>query len=467
MKTTYAKAGICIAVPVLLLLLPVPQGLTPQAWKFCAVYIGAILGLVLRPMPEPVVLLAAIAVASLGLNETTAALSGFGGGTAWLVFAAFIVGQCFLDTGLGKRISYHVIRMAGGETLNLGYAVAIADYVMSPAMPSNTARTGGIVFPIFNSLVKTLEPNPGEGVRPVGTYIMANMYQVSLTTSALFITASAVPAMIMRFARDITGVDIAWGEYAVAMSVPGLLSLLIIPLIVYKICTPTLKTFDNRKLADEGLKELGPISRSEIKLAILFVFALLGWGTSMFTKLNSTGIAIAFCTLSLLLGILSWNRVLECKGAWSTFIWYAGIISLAGGLNKHGFFKWLGVTMQNSFNFDGYDKITILIGLILISIVVRYIFASSAAFVASMMPVLLTLGHALQVPSYPLILMLAQSAIIASVLTHYGNAAAPIIFGTGYVSTKMWWIVGHVTTFAVLLIFFTIGLQWWKFLGLW
>ncbi|CAK7040228.1 MAG: Inner membrane protein YbhI [Desulfovibrio sp.] len=467
MNATFIKGSACIAIPALLLLFPVPEGLTPQAWKFCAVYIGAILGLILRPMPEPVVLLAAIAVASLGLNETNAALSGFGGGTAWLVFAAFIVGQCFLDTGLGKRISYHIIRLVGGKTLNLGYAVAIADYIMSPAMPSNTARTGGIVFPIFNSLVKTLEPSTDGNPRPVGAYIMANMYQVSLTTSALFITASAVPALIMRFAKDITGVDIAWGEYALAMSVPGLLSLLLIPLMIYKIYTPTLKTFDNKKLADDGLRELGPITTNEIKLTILFVLALLGWGTSMFTKLNSTGIAIAFCTMSLLLGILTWNRVLECKGAWSTLIWYAGIISLAGGLNKHGFFKWLGTTMQSSFNFDGHDKIVILLGLILISIVVRYVFASSAAFVASMMPVLLTLGHALEVPAYPLVLMLTQSAIIGSVLTHYGNAAAPIIFSTGYVSTKMWWLIGHITTFVVLAIFFTVGLQWWKFLGLW
>lgn len=467
MNNTYVKAGICILVPVFMLCLPAPQGLTPHAWKFCAVYIGAILGLILRPVPEPVVLLVAMGIASLGLGETAAALSGFASATAWLVFAAFIVGQCFIDTGLGRRIAYHIIRLGGGKTLNLGYASALADYVMCPAMPSNTARTGGIVFPIFNSLVKTLEPSPDPNARSVGRFIMVNMYQVSLITSGLFITASAVPALIMRFGKDITGVEITWIEYATAISVPGLLSLLVIPLIVYKLCTPDLKTFDNKKLADDGLRELGPITRNEKLLLLLFVLALLGWGTSMLTKLDATGIAIVFCSLSLILGIINWERVLQCKGAWSTLIWYAGIISLAGGLNKHGFFKWLGTTLQGNLSFDGHEKLTILLILVVFSVVVRYIFASTAAFVAAMIPVLLSAGHALGVPGAPLIMMLAQSAIIASVLTHYGNAAAPIIFGTGYVDIKTWWIIGHITTFTVLAIFFTVGIWWWSFLGIW
>ncbi|MEI7463572.1 MAG: anion permease, partial [Candidatus Taylorbacteria bacterium] len=61
MNKKMIKGAICIIVPVLLLLLPVPQGLSLLAWQLLAVYLGAVLGIVLKPAPEPVVLLTAMA----------------------------------------------------------------------------------------------------------------------------------------------------------------------------------------------------------------------------------------------------------------------------------------------------------------------------------------------------------------------------------------------------------------------
>lgn len=182
---------------------------------------------------------------------------------------------------------------------------------------------------------------------------------------------------------------------------------------------------------------------------------------------DSTAVALALLSLSLLTGVISWEKVLASKSAWSTFIWYGGIISLANGLNKAGFFVWLGKLFSEHLDFTGVHSVAILGGLILITIIVRYLFASTIAFVVTFIPVIYTLGAVTHVPALPLLLMTAASAQIASLMTHYGNAVGTVLYGAGYVPQGTWWKIGHVVMVVSMTIYFIIGLSWWRFLGLW
>lgn len=130
------------------------------------IYLAAIVGLVIKPFPEPVVLLIAVAASMVvvgnlsdGAFKTTAVLSGYSSGTTWLVFSAFTLSAAFVTTGLGKRIAYLLIGKIGNTTLGLGYVTVFLDLVLAPATPSNTARAGGIVLPIINSVAVALGSN--------------------------------------------------------------------------------------------------------------------------------------------------------------------------------------------------------------------------------------------------------------------------------------------------------------------
>src|SRR5665647_765291 len=122
------KSAITVLIPVAILLVPVPAGLPVIAWKMFALYIGAILGLMLRPLPEPVVLITVLSISSLWLNNIGDALAGYANTTTWLVFTAFMVGQAFSDTGLGKRIAFVLIGKMGRTTLGLGYVATSVSY---------------------------------------------------------------------------------------------------------------------------------------------------------------------------------------------------------------------------------------------------------------------------------------------------------------------------------------------------
>ncbi len=135
------KLGICVLVAVVILLLPVPAGLSPAAWQLFAIYLAAIFGLVLRPFDEAVILLGVIAAAGLAFGNMGALLSGYASSSAWLVFSAFMIGAAFSATGLGRRVAFFLIGKFGRTTLRLGYVAAVTDLAISPATPSNTART--------------------------------------------------------------------------------------------------------------------------------------------------------------------------------------------------------------------------------------------------------------------------------------------------------------------------------------
>ena len=202
-KIKMIKGLVCLLIPCLILLCPVPSGLDPLAWKILAVYLGAVFGIILRPVPEAVVLITAMGAVSVFFGQTKIALEAFGETTPWLVLTAFIIGQCFVETGLGSRIAYFLIDKLGHSTLRLGYISTLTDLILSPAIPSNTARTGGLVFPIFQSLSVTLGSRPEHNPRGIGAFLMTLMYQNSLITGTMFITAGAIMPMMIKLTNDI------------------------------------------------------------------------------------------------------------------------------------------------------------------------------------------------------------------------------------------------------------------------
>lgn len=461
------KMLLCSIIPAILWFSPAPPGLANTAWHLFAIYVGAILGLMLRPFPEPVVLLIAISMSSILLGNISVLLGGYANSVTWLVFAAFMVGTAFVETGLGRRIAYVLIDKLGHSSLGLGYVAAFTDLALSPATPSNTARTGGIVYPIIRSIAITLDSEPGPTSRKIGAYLTLSLYQICLTTGYIFMTALSPNLLMVSFADSILNVKIDWMMWFKAAVVPGMLILILIPFVVHKLYPPELSSIDNKSLARKGLAELGPMSRREKLLAVFFVLAILGWATGTITKLDATAVAICFLAAALAFDVISWKSLTSADGAWTILIWYGGIIGLANGLAKLKFFDWMAKLLADNFSFTGYNQIVVLGGLLFFSLIIRYFFASMAAYVTTMIPVFFTLGLVAQVPPVPLVFLICFSAAYGSLLTHYGGAAGAVLFAPGYVDQITWWKVGAVIVTISYVINLGVGLPYWRLLGFW
>ncbi len=444
-----------------------PEGLTADAMVLLGIYIASIVGLIIRPAGESSVL---IVVAGLGSLMTKPAnvLNGFATTTVWLVFIAFLISMAFVKTGIGTRISYWLIGKFGGTTLGLSYVMAIVDLIISPATPSNTARSGGIVWPVFRSIATTLGSEPGETRRKIGSLFTILQALVSFTTAGIFITACSPNLVTVDFARKILGADVTWASWALAMSVPGLLVLFTIPIMLYKLYPPELKKIPNaREISEKGLAELGPMKRTEKILVVLFVLAIAGWAMGDILKLNATCVALAFLALALLLDLFTIQDVLENKSAWNTLIWFGFIVGLSASLAKANFFVWLAKWVQSYLALESMGMLTVLGIIIGVCIVTRYLFASMGAFVTAFVPVAFTLGMVANIPAEVLTYMVAACTAYGCGLTHYGGALGPVLYGTGYVTQQEWWKLGGIYALWNVVVYFTVGLGFWKVLGLW
>ena len=442
-----------------------PEGLKPQVWQLFGIYLATIVGLVLKPFPVPITVLLGVATSSILLSNTKDVLAGYSNTALWLIFAAFALSVAFGKTGLGHRIAYHLVRLFGSTTLRLGYVTAFLDLILSPATPSNTARAAGIVYPINLSIAEAVGSYPGETAKKAGAYLLQNGYFATKVTSFLFATAMAPNYLALDFITKLTGVSLNWAQWAAAMFVPGFIMLMLIPLIGYMYERPSVKDIDNKKIAADGLAELGPMKASEKGLIVIALLAITGWILPTFDiKIDATAVAIVAMLATFVFGIIKWDDLLQTKAAWNTLIWFGGILGLSSALTKGKFFEWLAKYLEVHMNF-GLDPFMMLILISVISVAVRYFFASGTAYISAMLPVFLIVGVNAGIdPTLLAFIMIGTNAYGGSV-THYGAAPGPIIFSAGYNNVKDWWTVGLISAVVCLVLNFVIGIPWWKIAG--
>ncbi len=448
--------------------LPHPDAITPIAWHLFAVFAATIAGFILQPLPIGAVAFIGVSVAALlGVVSVKVAISGYGNSTIWLIVCAFLLARAFIKSGLGSRIAYLIIKAIGKSSLTLGYAITLSDFVISPATPSSTARAGGIIYPIIRSLSTALHSEPDDGTaRKFGAYIMQIEYQANAITCAMFMTAMAGNPMAVELAAKTIGVEITWSAWAMAAIVPGLISLLLMPYLLYKLYPPEIHEMPHAKqMAVEALEKMGPMSWMEKIVLAVFVGSLALWATSSLTHMNATGVGMLAVTVLLLTNVLTWQDVLQEKGAWNTMFWMGSLIALAGALSSSGFIKVVADMAGAAIQSAGMSWLMAFIILVLIYVYSHYAFASVSAHIGAMYAAFL----AVAVGTPPLLAAISFAALsnIMIPLTHYGGGAAPILYGAGYVPQGTWWKLGFIIVTVNLVIWLGIGSLWWHVIGLW
>ncbi|MBZ5200753.1 anion permease [Planomicrobium chinense] len=459
---------LCIVLGLVLWFIPAPSGLETDAWHLFSIFVATIVALVIKPVPMGSTAIIALTLIVLtNILTLEQALSGFQNTTIWLIVIAFFISRGFIKTGLGTRISYIFVRLFGKKTLGLSYSMLLSDLILAPAMPSNTARAGGIIFPIIRSLSETYGSRVGDGTeRRVGAFLVKVSFQGDMITSAMFVTAMAANPLAVQITQEITGETITWGGWALAALVPGLISLALIPFVIYKLYPPELKeTPEASSIATEKLKEMGPLKKEERYMIGVFVLLLALWIFGGNFGIDATTSAfIGLCVL-LLSGVLTWSDIKKEQGAWDTLVWFAVLVMMATYLNELGMIPWFSELMGNAVG-----QLPWILTLVILAIVYfysHYFFASNTAHVSAMYAAFLSVIVASGAPPLLSALILAFFSNLFSCLTHYGAGPAPVFFGSGYVSQQKWWMLGFIISIIHIIVWFGAGGLWWKVLGLW
>ena len=452
-----------IAVGVVIALIPPPAGLAPHAWYFFAIFAAVVAGLVTEPVPSQAVALIGVTVvavlspfalfspaelAKAGFNAPNAAitwaLAGFGNSTVWLVVGAFIFALGYDKTGLGRRIALQLVYRMGRRTLTLGYAIAFSDAILAPFTPSNSARSGGIIFPIVSNLPELYGSLPNDpSSRKIGGYIMWTAFAVGAVTSSLFLTALTPNILAIEIIKKTLKIDITWMQWFQASASFALLLLFTLPLLVYLIYPPQIKSGNEvPQWARQELDKMGPLSSKEMILLVLVIGAISLW-ISGGDYINTTTVALVAIALMLIMKVVKWSDIAADAPAWSTLILLGSLITLSDGLSRTGFIKWFAQTVAAQLG--GFSPTVAVVALTVVYFLSHYMFASTTAHAAAMLAVILAVGvtiPGMPIPQFAMIICLTHG--IMSVISPYATGPAPLYYGAGYIPTKDFWRLGAI-----------------------
>jgi DASS family divalent anion:Na+ symporter len=479
-------ALIATAVLFVLLALPCPAGLDPKAWALVAIFLTTIVAIILKVMPIGVMALMAIVIVALSQvtsnsskGAITDALSSFASPLIWLIVVAVLISRGLKKTGLGSRIGLIFIAMLGKRTIGIGYGLTVCELVLAPFTPSNTARGGGIVHPIMKSIANAFDSDPAKGTEgKVGTYLALVNYHANPITSAMFLTATAPNPLVVDFVAKASNQSfhLSWTTWALCMLLPGLVCLLLMPLVIYLLSPPQLKaTPDAVQYARGELDRMGPLAPKEKVMLGTFGLLLVLWANvpamifGPAWTLDPTVVAFLGLFVLIITGTLDWDDVLSEKSAWDTLIWFGALVMLAEQLNKLGVIGWAALAMKDAIVASGMGWFPVATVLLLAFVFSHYLFASTTAHISAMLFAFLSVGAQLLPPQYlvPFLLLMTAGSAIMMTLTHYATGTSPIIFGSGYVTMGNWWRIGFVMCVLELLVFAVVGGAWWKLLGYW
>lgn len=467
-RNRWIKLAALVVVALIIWFIPTPEGLKPEAWHLFAIFVSTILGFILKPLPMGGI--AVLGMTALSLTHTltiSQTLSGFGNSTIWLIVIAFFISRGFIKTGLGARIAYLFVNKFGRKTLGLSYSLLASDLILSPAIPSNTARAGGVIYPIILSLAESFGSKPSDGTqRKIGSFLIFTSFQGNLVTSAMFMTAMAANPMIAGFASSVAGVSLTWTGWMIAAIVPGLVTLIVLPLFLYKVYPPEVKeTSGASEMAAGKLREMGRLKPAEISMLCVFVLVLILWIAGDHLHIDATTTALIGLSVLLITRVLTWDDIKKEQGAWDTLVWFAALVMMAGYLNELGMVGWFSDKIGHSVSALPWSLALIILALVYYYS--HYFFASATAHISAMYSAFLAVILTVGTPPMLAVLILAFFSNLFGSTTHYGAGAAPVFFGSGYVNQNKWWSLGFMISILHIVIWFVVGGLWWKLLGLW
>ena len=453
-------AAICI--------IPRPAVISQDGWCFLAVFISIIVACAIGATSIGLAAFIGIFVlTSTHLITVETAFSAYSESLIWLIVCADCLSIGITNTGLGKRIAYNIIKMIGRKTIGAGYALVLCEIILGLFVPSATSRSAGIVLPIAKSLSEGYGSRVEDGTRKkAGEFLMLTALHSNFISSSFCLTASAVNFLAVTMAKALgADADMTFQTWLLAGLGPCLVGFIVIPLIIFFICPPEVKSMDNVKnIMDEKLKELGGIKKSEKIMLLLFGTVVLLWMFGRSLNIDSATVAVLGLVIAISSGIVSWEEFTGKRGVWDLLIWLGAFMMMSSQLNKFGIVGWIsGLVKQN---LDGLSWPVALLAVAVIMYYLHYIFASNTVHFTALFSAFLAVLISVGTPPIIAIILLTNMSALSSGLTHYAVAHGSVFFATGYVDQRKWWKVGFIVSIAHIVIWYGVGMLWWRLIGL-
>lgn len=219
------------------------------------------------------------------------AFSGFTQPIFWFIVASLALGVAVDQSGLGKRLAYAVFSRLGVDSPSrLLLAFLAIGVVLTFLIPTVFGRLA-ILLPLGRAMAESV------GVRKGSRYGKFLMWAVFYGAQGplLVLMNGFEPALVAVGNLARAGYHVYWGEYLVMWLVPGLLLSTVLfyvtAMLLFRPAKEEILRLD-LSVIQETYRQLGPITKREVKVGIIFLLVILGWIFGPFIKVPPTDTAI-------------------------------------------------------------------------------------------------------------------------------------------------------------------------------
>lgn len=434
-------AGLILGPLLLLvfLLLPAPAGMGNAAWLALGMLLMMTTWWSTEAIPIPATaLLPIVLIPALGLDSVGTATAAYANPIIFLFMGGFVLGLAMQRWNLHRRIALLTLLAVGSEPKRqiAGFMLATAFLSM---WVSNTATTI-MMLPIGLSVVNMMASENPQAVKRFATaLLLAIAYAASVGGIATLI-GTPPNALLAAYLAQSQGITIGFAQWML-IGLP--VSLAMLAAIWFWLARRDFGLGNQAAQNADGLRDqlhaLGPMTRAEKRVAIVFILTATAWmfqpllSANLLPWLNDTVIAISAAIVMFLIPVdlrsrtflMDWDTAQEMP--WGVLLLFGGGLALAGAISSSGLATWIA---------ESLGVLSMLPALLMVALVVTVIIfltevTSNTATAAAFLPLLGALAVAQELSP---ILFTVPAAIAASCAFMMPVATPPnaIVFGSGH-----------------------------------
>jgi solute carrier family 13 (sodium-dependent dicarboxylate transporter), member 2/3/5 len=440
----------CVAV----LAAPTPAGLTPEGQRVLAVIVLAIGLWGLEAVPPGVTAIVAI-VALVGTGAVAGireGLAGFADPIAFFLIGVLTMGAAVARSGLAERIAHQLLAHGRGRAGALYLHLLLAMPLLTLLLPSASARTGILVHVYDQALALGRVPRGA----PLARAVMMLLNSVNRLSSTILLTGGITPIV----AAGLIGA-ISWTRWFVLMSVPYAVLLALAALAIYL----SYRRGFRARITVPDAPARRPFTGVEWRTALITGGAGLLWLTDAFHHLHPTLPALIawVCFLAPGIGVLTW-REFEQEVGWTNFFVIGASLSLAQGLARSGASDWLAGGVVGAAHGVAQSPVMVVVVLLLASSMVRLMIPNITGFLATTIPVAMSVGTAagLNPVLCGLIVTIAGDAVL-----YYPaqSASSLVVYERGHLGAGEIFRFGLLMTALGAVVVLVVALPYWTLIG--
>ena len=425
------------------LVLPAPQGLSLEGWRTAgAAALMAVLWIT-ESLPIPVTaLLPLLLFPALGLGDVREAAAPYANPIIYLFLGGFVIALAMQRWHLHRRLAIALIGAMGTRPRRIVLGFLLSSALISMWV-SNTA-TAMMILPIASSVLLLLPREAGAraSLRGFDTALMLSVAYGATTGGMATLIGTPPNALLAAYASSTYQLELGFGRWML-LGVPVMLAALpIVHLVLTRVAfrlgdveVPGMATLIARERAG-----LGPLSRAELSVAVVFSATALAWVfqpliARVAPLVSDTTIAIAGAVAMFLVPVdarrgrflMDWASTRTLP--WEVLLLFGGGLSLAGQIERHGVSRYLGGLA------DGLGGVPDLAILCLVTFLILMLteLTSNTATAATFLPIVA--ATAVSLGQNPLLFLIpAALASNCAFMLPVGTPPNAIVFGSGAVT---------------------------------